>query len=86
MINEKTVAAYPRLCVAYFFQFAIWGSWGVALGGYAGSTLGFSPTQVGWLYSAIPLGAIISPLFIGPIVDRYFALAKPGPSDFGRYR
>ncbi len=76
MVNEQTVAAYPRLCVAYFFQFAIWGSWGVALGGYAGSTLGFSPTQVGWLYSAIPLGAIISPLFIGPIVDRYFAAQK----------
>lgn len=76
MSNEKPAAAYPRLCVAYFFQFAIWGSWGVALGGYAGATLGFSPTQVGWLYSAIPLGAIISPLFVGPIVDRYFAAQK----------
>ena len=76
MTNERTVAAYPRLCIAYFLQFAIWGSWGIALGGYAGATLGFSPTQVGWLYSAIPLGAIISPLFIGPIVDRYFAAQK----------
>ena len=76
MSDNKPIAVYPRLCVAYFCQFAIWGSWGVALGGYAGSALGFSPTEVGWLYSAIPLGAIISPLFIGPIVDRYFAAQK----------
>lgn len=76
MTDTKPIAVYPRLCLAYFCQFSIWGAWGIALGGYAGSTLGFLPTQVGWLYSAIPLGAIISPLFIGPIVDRYFAAQK----------
>lgn len=72
MSDTKSAAAYPRLCIAYFLQFAIWGSWAIAVSGYATGVLGFSGTQVGWLYTAIPLGAIISPLFIGPIADRYF--------------
>lgn len=65
--------AYPRLCLAYFLQFAIWGSWAGALGGYANYA---GLTGVGWLYAAIPLGAVISPLFIGPIADRYFSAQK----------
>ena len=67
---------YPRLCLAYFCQFAIWGAWAGALGGYTDGVLGMSPSQIGWLYSAIPLGAVIAPLFIGPIADRYFAAQK----------
>ena len=64
---------YPRLCVAYFCQFAIWGAWAGALGGYTTGVLNLPGAQVGWLYAAIPLGAVISPLFIGPIADRFFA-------------
>jgi nucleoside transporter len=75
-MSENKSAIYPRLCLAYFMQFAIWGSWGVALGGFAGGTLGLKGTQVGWLYLAMPIGAIISPLFIGPIADRYFSAQK----------
>ncbi len=68
--------AYPRLCIAYFFQLAIWGSWAGALGGYAGRVLELPGTQIGWLYAAIPIGAVISPMLIGPIADRYFAAQK----------
>lgn len=68
--------AYPRLCLAYFLQFAIWGSWAGALGGYAGRILELPGWQIGWLYAAIPLGAVISPMFIGPIADRYFSAQK----------
>ena len=76
MSDQKSSAMiYPRLCLAYFCQFAIWGSWAGALAGYA-DVLGLPPTQVGWLYAAIPLGAVISPLFIGPIADRFFAAQK----------
>ena len=75
MSDTKVAApfAYPRLCIAYFLQFAIWGSWAGALGGYAGHA---GLTGVGWLYAAIPLGAVISPMFIGPIADRYFSAQK----------
>ncbi len=70
---EAAPFAYPRLCLAYFLQFAIWGSWAGALGGYAGHA---GLEGVGWLYAAIPLGAVISPMFIGPIADRYFSAQK----------
>lgn len=74
--SKSIMFVYPRLCIAYFLQFAIWGSWAGALGGYAGRVLDMPGWQIGWLYAAIPLGAVISPLFIGPIADRYFAAQK----------
>ena len=70
------MVVYLRLALAYFCQFAIWGGWAIALGGYASGVLNFSGPEIGWLYAAIPLGAIIAPLFIGPIADRYFAAQK----------
>ena len=69
--TKSNAMIYPRLCLAYFCLFAIWGAWAGALGGY-GAELKLPGWQIGWLYSAIPLGAIIAPLFIGPIADRYF--------------
>ncbi|MCL2744825.1 MAG: MFS transporter [Planctomycetaceae bacterium] len=76
MSEVKPLLAYPRLCIAYFLQFAIWGAWAGALGGYTFGVLELPGWQIGWLYAAIPLGAVISPLFIGPIADRYFAAQK----------
>ena len=67
---------YIRLCIAYLCQFAIWAAWAGPLGEYAASTLKFGGTNIGWLYNAIPLGALIAPLFIGPIADRYFSAQK----------
>jgi len=74
--TKSSFGIYPRLCIAYFLQFAIWGSWAGALGGYAGDVLKLPGAQIGWLYAAIPFGAIISPLFIAPLADRYFAAQK----------
>ena len=74
--TKSSSGIYPRLCIAYFCQFAIWGSWAGALAGYAGDILKLPGVQIGWLYAAIPLGAVISPLFIGPIADRFFSAQK----------
>ncbi|MCX8109027.1 MAG: MFS transporter, partial [Verrucomicrobiae bacterium] len=74
MTEAKKSGIYPRLQLAYLLQFAIWGSWAVALGGYLnGKMIG---QHIGYLFMAIPLGAIIAPMFIGPIADRYFAAQK----------
>jgi MFS family permease len=58
--------------VLNFLQFAVWGAWYVVLGNYLNS-LQFSRKEIGRVYATIPLGAIISPLFVGAIADRYFA-------------
>jgi MFS family permease len=60
------------LSVLNFLEFAVWGAWYVVLGNYLNS-LQFSRKEIGRVYATIPLGAIISPLFVGAIADRYFA-------------
>ena len=74
MTDNKVRCVYPRLQLAYLLQFAIWGSWSVALGGYLNGKM--SGPHIGYLFMAIPLGAIIAPMFIGPIADRYFSAQK----------
>ncbi len=74
--TKRAAFAYPRLCLAYFCQFAIWGAWAGALGGYAGGILKLPGSEIGSLYNAIPFGAVIAPLFIGPIADRFFSAQK----------
>ena len=74
MTENKVPYVYPRLQLAYLLQFAIWGSWCVALGGYLSGKM--SGPHIGALYMAIPWGAIIAPMIIGPIADRYFSAQK----------
>jgi nucleoside transporter len=65
-----------KLCVMMFLQYAIWGSWAVPLGGYLGSTLGFSGVQIGAVYATTAIAAMISPLYMGYLADRLFATQK----------
>jgi nucleoside transporter len=55
-----------------FLEFAIWGAWFVVLGNYLDS-LGFSRKDIGRVYATMPIGAIIAPMFLGTIADRFFA-------------
>src|SRR5262245_24611700 len=55
-----------------FLEFAVWGAWFVVLGNYLNS-LGFSRQVIGRIYATMPIGSIISPMFVGAIADRYFA-------------
>jgi nucleoside transporter len=61
-----------RLAIMMFLQYAIWGAWSPALSAYLQSSLGFNGTQVGMIYSLLPLATIISPFIGGQIADRYF--------------
>ncbi len=65
-----------RLSVMMFLQYAIWGSWFPVLSAYLQNDLGFSGTQVGFIYSLLPLATIISPFIAGQIADRYFSTEK----------
>jgi nucleoside transporter len=60
------------LSVMMFLEFAIWGAWIVVLGNYL-NTLGFNRKQIARVYTTMPIGAIIAPMLIGTIADRYFA-------------
>jgi nucleoside transporter len=65
-----------RLCVMMFLQYAIWGAWSPVLSDYLLNDLGFSGTQVGIIYSLLPLATIVAPFIGGQIADRYFASQK----------
>lgn len=61
-----------RLCVMMFLEFFIWGGWFVTMGSYLASNLHASGAQSALAYSTQSWGAIIAPLIVGLIADRYF--------------
>ncbi len=60
-----------RLTVMNFFQFFVWGSWLISLGGYMGSQLGFSGLQIGSVYSTMGIAAVFMPGLLGIVADRW---------------
>ena len=65
---------FPLLCAMMFLQFFVWGSWYVTAGTFV-PAMDWGQETTGWVYSAGPIGAMISPLFLGLIADRFFRLA-----------
>ena len=59
-----------------FLQFFIWGGWFVTLGTFLGNNLNASGGQIAMAFSTQSWGAIIAPVFIGLIADRYFNAEK----------
>jgi nucleoside transporter len=58
-----------------FIEWFIWGAWFVPLWQYL-DKLGFSATQIAWSYSCTGIAAIVSPVLVGVIADRYFSAQK----------
>lgn len=60
------------LSVMMFLQFFLWGAWFVTLGPFMGAR-GFEGKMIGNAYSTAPVAAILAPLILGAIADRFFA-------------
>jgi len=63
-----------RLMAMMFLEFFIWGAWYVTVGNYM-AKIGMSDV-IYWAYTVSPIGAIISPFFLGMVADRFFATEK----------
>ncbi len=64
-----------RLALQMFLQFAILGAWAPVLGRHL-AHLGFTPFQIGAVYSASALATILTMLLAGEIADRWVAVEK----------
>ncbi len=64
-----------QLSVMMFVEFFIWGVWYVTMGTYLGK-LGFKGVEIGDAYSTVNWGAIVAPIFVGMIADRFFQAQK----------
>jgi len=64
-----------HLCVMMFLQFAINGVWSIPLVTYLGE-LHYSGQQIALAYTTFAWGALLSPVFVGMIADRFFASQK----------
>jgi len=62
-----------RLSLMFFLQFFIWGGWWVPAATYVSKQLGFTEDQFSWIMATIPLGAIVAPVLVGYVADRWFA-------------
>ena len=63
-----------RLSLMMFLQYFVWGAWWVPFGSYLAAN-GLD-AWIGTLFSTQGWAAIAAPLFVGAIVDRYFAAEK----------
>lgn len=65
----------PKLYFMMFLEWFIWGAWFVPLWAFL-SRNGFSPVEIAWCYACTSIAAIISPVFVGSLVDRFFQAQK----------
>ena len=65
-----------KLSVLQFLQFYVWGSWFVTGGTYLLQNLEYSGREVALIYASFSIAATITPLFLGILADKVFAVEK----------
>lgn len=74
MSAAPALSVRARLSVMMFLQFFIWGAWFVTL--FLVLSSHNLADIIGDSYSSAPLAAILAPLFLGLVADRFFASEK----------
>ena len=67
-------APTTRLSIMMFLQFFVWGSWFTSIAVYM--TANGMANLTHWPYTVNPLAAMIAPLALGLVADRFFATEK----------
>ncbi len=64
-----------KLSFMMFIEWFIWGAWFVPLWQIL-NTNGFTPSEIAWSYACTAIAAILSPIVVGSITDRFFPAQK----------
>ncbi|MCG3121649.1 MAG: putative nucleoside transporter YegT [Phycisphaerales bacterium] len=70
--HSATGGTTIKLSAMMFLQFFLWGAWFVTLGPFLVNRQADAST-IGNAYTTAPIGAILAPVFLGMIADRFFA-------------
>src|SRR5262245_34045916 len=65
------MGALASLSIMMFLEFFIWGAWYVTVGNFMAAH-GMKEV-IFWAYTVGPIAAIVSPVFLGMVADRFFA-------------
>jgi nucleoside transporter len=65
-----------RLSVMMFLQYAIWGAWLPFLWSFLSNVREMNGDQIGYMFAAGAVGAIVGPFLAGQIADRWVATEK----------
>jgi nucleoside transporter len=76
MSKSTPAALLPRLSLMMFLQYAIWGAWLPFLWSFLAGYRHMQPAQIGNMFAAGAVGAIIGPFIAGQVADRWFATEK----------
>ena len=65
-----------RLGVMMFLQYVIWGSWLPLLALYLSRFLGFSGTDIGWVFGTLAIASVTAVFISGQVADRLMATER----------
>lgn len=69
-------AMRARLSAMMFLQYFVWGAWFVTLGTYLARSLDATGAQLGLAFATQSWGAILAPVIVGYLADRWFNAEK----------
>jgi nucleoside transporter len=65
-----------RLSVMMFLEYFIWGSWLPLLALYLSRFLGFSGTDIGWIFGTLAIASVTAVFISGQIADRHLSTER----------
>ena len=65
-----------KLSAMMFLQYAIHAVWFMQMAAYLSGVLNCTGRQISWVQNTAPLGALLAPIFVGIVADRFFAGEK----------